>query len=41
MHARGLTTDRAADSIAGQLVRAGVLAARPDRRNAAELVGQV
>ena len=41
VHARGLTTDRAADLIAGQLRRAGVLAAQPDRRNAAELVGQV
>ena len=41
VHARGLTADRAADLIAGQLVRAGVLAAQPDRRNAAELVGQV
>ena len=39
VHARGLTADRAADSIAGQLVRAGVLAAQPDRRNAAELAG--
>ncbi len=41
VHARGLTADRAADSIAGQLVRAGVLDAQPDRRNAAELIGQV
>jgi tetratricopeptide (TPR) repeat protein len=41
VHARALTTDRAADLIAGQLVRANVLAAQPDRRNAAELVGQV
>ena len=41
VHARGLTADRAADSIAGQLVRAGVLAAQQERRNAAELVGQV
>src|SRR5205807_3827052 len=41
VHARGLTADRAAESIAGQLVRAGVLAAQPDRRNAAELIGQV
>ena len=41
LHARGLTADSAADVIAGQLVRAGVLAAQPDRRNAAELVGQV
>ena len=41
VHARGLTADRAADSIAWQLVRAGVLAAQPERRNAAELVGQV
>ena len=41
VHARGLTADRAADSIADQLVRAGVLTAQPDRRNAAELVGQV
>ena len=41
VHARGLTADRAAESIAGQLVRAGVLAAQPERRNAAELVGQV
>jgi tetratricopeptide (TPR) repeat protein len=41
VHARGLTADRAADLIASQLVRAGVLAAQPDRRNAAELVGQV
>ena len=41
VHARGLTADRAADVIAAQLVQAGVLAAQPDRRNAAELVGQV
>ena len=41
VHARGLTTDRAAEVIAGQLVRAGVLAAQQERRNAAELVGQV
>ena len=41
VHARGLTGDRAADLIADQLVRAGVLTAQPDRRNAAELVGQV
>jgi len=41
VHARGLTADRAADLIAGQLVRARVLAAQPDRRNAAELVGQL
>ena len=41
MHARGLTADRAADLIGGQLVRAGVLAGQPDRRNAAELAGQV
>ena len=41
VHARGLTADLAADSIAGQLVRAGVLVAQPERRNAAELVGQV
>ena len=41
VHARGLTADRAADSIAGQLVRADVLAAQPAQRNAAELVGQV
>ena len=41
VHARGLTADRAADLIAAQLVRAGVLAAQQDRRNAAELVGQV
>ena len=41
VHARGLTTDRAADLIAGQLVRAGALAAQPERRNAAELTGQV
>ena len=40
-HARGLTADRAADVIAEQLVRAGVLAAQEARRNAAELVGQV
>ena len=41
LHARGLTADRAADVIAGQLVRSGVLAAQQDGRNAAELVGQV
>jgi hypothetical protein len=39
MHARGLTADRAADLIVGQLVRAGVLATPPDRCNAAELGG--
>ena len=41
VHARGLTADRAADSIADQLVRAEVLTAQPDRRNAAELTGQL
>ncbi|MGO9727605.1 MAG: AAA family ATPase [Streptosporangiaceae bacterium] len=41
VHARGLTADRAAEVIAGQLVRAGVLAAQEQQRNAAELVGQV
>ncbi len=41
VHARGLTTDRAADLVAAQLVRAGVLAAQEERRNAAELVGQL
>ena len=41
VHARGLTADGAADLIAGQLVRAGVLAAQPEQRNAAELAGQV
>ncbi len=41
VHARGLTADRAADSIADQLVRAGVLTAQPEQRNAAELAGQV
>ena len=40
VHARGLTADRAADLIAGQLVRAGVLTTQNARRNAAELVGQ-
>jgi len=41
LHARGLTADRAAEVLAGQLVRAGLLAAQETRRNAAELVGQV
>jgi hypothetical protein len=41
VHARGLTADRAAELLAGQLVRRGVLAAQEARRNAAELVGQV
>jgi tetratricopeptide (TPR) repeat protein len=41
LHARGLTADSAADVVAAQLVQASVLAAQPDRRNAAELVGQV
>jgi tetratricopeptide (TPR) repeat protein len=41
VHARGLTADRAADLLAGQLVRAGVLTPQNARRNAAELVGQI
>ena len=41
VHARGMTTDRAAASIADQLVRAGMLVAQRERRNAAELIGQV
>ena len=41
VHARGLTADRAAELIGGELVHAGVLAAQEERRNAAELVGQV
>ncbi len=41
VHARGLSVDRAADLIADQLVKAGVLAAQPERRSAAELVGHV
>ena len=41
VHARGLTADGATDLIAGQLVRAGVLTAQPEQRNAAELAGQV
>ncbi|GAA4263958.1 ATP-binding protein [Dactylosporangium darangshiense] len=41
VHLRGLTADRAADELAGQLVRRGVLAAQEARRNAPELVGQV
>jgi len=40
VHARGLTTDRMAELLDGQLVRSGVLAPGDgDRRNAAELVG--
>jgi hypothetical protein len=39
VHAWGLTADREADLIAGQMVRAGVLVAQPERRNAAELGG--
>ncbi|WP_328871153.1 tetratricopeptide repeat protein [Streptomyces sp. NBC_00287] len=41
VHARGLTADLAADHLAGQLVRAGLLPAREARRNASELVGEV
>ncbi len=41
IHARGLSVDQAAELIAGQLVRCGVLAAQESRRNAAELIGQV
>ena len=41
VHARGMTADRAAEAIAWQLVRAGVLDAQRDRRNAAELTGQL
>jgi len=41
VHVRGLTLDRAADLIGRDLVRAGVLPAQDDPRNAAELVGQV
>ncbi len=41
VHARGLTADRAADLLARDLVRAGVLIAQDEPRNAAELVGQV
>src|SRR6266496_2279012 len=41
VHGRGLTLDRAADLIGRDLVRAGVLPAQDDPRNAAELVGQV
>jgi hypothetical protein len=41
LHARGLTADRAAELIAGQLVRSGHLAAQDDKRNAAELIGHL
>ncbi|WP_410821031.1 tetratricopeptide repeat protein [Micromonospora sp. 050-3] len=41
IHARGLSVDQAAELIAGQLVRCGLLPAQAARRNAAELVGQV
>jgi hypothetical protein len=40
MHARGLTADRMAEQLDGQLVRSGVLnPGERERRNAAELVG--
>jgi hypothetical protein len=41
VHARGLTADRAAGLLSRALVRARVLAAQDDPRNAAELVGQL
>ncbi len=42
VHARGLTVERVAEALDGQLVRARVLDPGPDgRRNAAELVGAV
>ncbi|MEV0171301.1 tetratricopeptide repeat protein [Streptomyces sp. NPDC050803] len=41
VHARGLTADLAAEQLAGQLVRTGLLTAREARRNASELVGEV
>ncbi|WP_430500773.1 tetratricopeptide repeat protein [Micromonospora trifolii] len=41
VHARGLSVDQAAELIAGQLVRSGVLPPQATRRNAPELVGQV
>ncbi|MFI6232809.1 tetratricopeptide repeat protein, partial [Micromonospora sp. NPDC050784] len=41
IHARGLSVDQAAELIAGQLVRSGVLPPQATRRNAPELVGQV
>ncbi|HEX5493520.1 MAG TPA: tetratricopeptide repeat protein [Mycobacteriales bacterium] len=41
VHARGLTADRAAETLAGQLVHRGVLPVQEEPRNAAELVGQV
>ncbi|MER6674792.1 tetratricopeptide repeat protein, partial [Streptomyces sp. NPDC000983] len=41
VHARGLTADLAADHLAEQLVRIGLLTARDARRNASELVGEV
>ncbi|WAZ21514.1 tetratricopeptide repeat protein [Streptomyces cinnabarinus] len=41
VHARGLTADLAADQLAGDLVRTGLLTAREARRNASELVGEV
>ncbi|CCK30286.1 hypothetical protein BN159_5907 [Streptomyces davaonensis JCM 4913] len=41
VHARGLTADLAADQLAGDLVRIGLLTAREARRNASELVGEV
>ncbi len=41
VHARGLTADRAAALIGGQLVTAGVLEPQPEPRNASELVGHL
>jgi len=41
VYARDLTADGVADAIASQLVGAGVLPPQADRRNAAELVGQL
>ncbi|WP_144120979.1 ATP-binding protein [Catellatospora sichuanensis] len=41
VHARGMTVDRAAELIAGQLVRRGVLLAQAERRNAPELLGHL
>jgi hypothetical protein len=41
VHARGMTADRAVEDIAWQLVRAGMLRAQQERRNTADLTGQV
>ncbi|MEV0731884.1 ATP-binding protein, partial [Polymorphospora sp. NPDC050346] len=41
LHARGLTTDRAAEVVAAQLIRCRVLVAQAERHNAQELVGHV